>query len=58
MPKEITGLKIKAVTKLEKYPIGTTQEEIDKGLVKPEEIIISEEDILNKNIVNNLFGGK
>lgn len=58
MAKEMTGLKIKAVAKLEKYPAGTTQEQINKGLVKPEEIIISEDDVFNKNIINNLLGGK
>jgi hypothetical protein len=58
MSNEKIGINMKATLRLEKYPIGTTQEEIDKGLVKPEEIIISEEDILNKNIINNLFGGK
>ena len=57
MVNERSGLKIKVVAKLEKYPAGTTQEQIDKGLVKPEEIIISEEDIFDKNIIKNLLGG-
>lgn len=57
MNNEKMGISVKATLKLEKYPEGTTQEQIDKGLVKPEEIIISEDDILDKNIINNLLGG-
>jgi hypothetical protein len=42
MSKESAKIKAKIVAKLEKYPEGTTQEEIDSGLVKPE-VIYSED---------------
>lgn len=57
MVNENSVLSIKAVAKLEKYPAGTTQEQIDKGLVQPEEIIISEDNILDKETIKLLLGG-
>lgn len=58
MSNEKIGINMKATLRLEKYPDGVTQEQIDKGLVKPIEVIISEDDIFDKNIINNLLGGK
>lgn len=40
------GINVKATLRLEKYPDGATQEQIDKGLVKPIEVIISEDDFM------------
>jgi hypothetical protein len=44
---EKSNVKIVAKIKVEKYPVGTTQEEIALGLVQPE--IITSEDILIDN---------
>lgn len=35
---------MKATLKIEKYPEGTTQEQIDNGEVEPIEVTISEDD--------------
>jgi hypothetical protein len=43
-------IKINAVAKIEKYPPGTTKEDIEQGLVKPEEILVSEDVLLNPNL--------
>ncbi len=40
------GISMKATLRLEKYPDWATQEQIDKGLVKPIEVIISEDDFM------------
>jgi hypothetical protein len=44
MPNENTGIKLKAIIKIEKYPDNVTQEEIDKGLVKPIEVVMFEDE--------------
>jgi hypothetical protein len=46
MNNEKMGINVKATLRLEKYPDGATQEQIDKGLVKPIEVIISEDDFM------------
>lgn len=46
MNNEKMGISMKATLRLEKYPDWATQEQIDKGLVKPIEVIISEDDFM------------
>jgi len=45
MNNEITGIKMKATVKLERYEDGVSEEDIKNGLVKPIEVIEYEEEI-------------
>ena len=55
MNNEKMGINVKATLRLEKYPDDVTQEQIDKGLVKPIEVIISEDDFMaSKDELNEM----
>jgi len=56
MNNEKMGINVKATLRLEKYPDGVTQEQIDKGLVKPIEVIISEDDFMSSKDELNEMG--
>lgn len=44
MSKNSIPISMKATLKIEKYPEGTTQEQIENGEVEPVEVTISEDD--------------
>lgn len=46
MAKTLAKAGLKAIMRLEKYPDGVTQEQIDKGEVQPVEVIELEENII------------
>ena len=46
MPKSNAKASVKAIIKIEKYPDGVTQEQIDNGEVEPIEVIESEDVIV------------
>jgi len=56
MAGEFTKIRVKAIAKLEKYPVGTTEEDIKLGKVKPEEVIQSEDILISptEDVIRNL----
>lgn len=50
-------VKMKATLKIEKYPEGTTEEQIKNGDVEPEEVTISEDEFsASQEQVDDIFG--
>jgi len=45
MNNENTGIKMKAIVKLERYEDGVSEEDIKNGLVQPIEVIEYEEEV-------------
>ena len=56
MPQSSIPITMKAILKIEKYEDGVTQEEIEKGLVSPIEVVESEDKFeMEEDKVNQLF---
>jgi hypothetical protein len=47
MAGESGKIKVQATAKLEKYPVGTSEKDIKSGKIKPEEIVKSEDILID-----------